>query len=414
MIVKGRYVVPVDSPPIDNGCVQISHGLITGIGLSGEHQDSEMVDYGDAVICPGFVNAHTHLELSGLADRVAPSSDFVDWLRRLVDCIRAQPPTRENVQEAVRSGIEQSIRSGVTLVGDITSHPQWSREMFSRSPLRSVSYGEVISIGKMRDHLHDRLDNASSQKFHSDHLRVGISPHAPYTVEPDAMRACVDRARSINAPLCIHIAETSDEEDFIRIGQGVFVDYLKSLNVWDEQIPISRCNSIELAHQTGMLTSNTILAHANYVSDDDIRLLGDRGCHVAYCPRTHHAFDHSPHRFRELLLAGVNVCLGTDSLASNPSLSILEELRFLREQHPDIPPSDLLAMGTIRGAQALGYADVTGSLAVGKAADLVVIPLEQTIPVKDWSAILDTTKQPSAVYLAGELVYENHLTPMTK
>jgi len=409
MIVKSRYVVPVDSPPIKNGCIQISHGLITAIGLACEHNDSEMVDYGDSVICPGFVNAHTHLELSGLADRVAPTSDFVDWLRRLVDCLRSQPATKEKVQEAVRSGIDQSVRYGVTLIGDITSHPQWSREMFSRSSLRSVSFGEVISIGKMRDQLHDRLDNASSQKFQSDRLHIGISPHAPYTVEPDALRACVNRAQSINAPLCIHIAETADEEDFIRNGKGVFVDYLKSLNVWDEQIPISHRSPIELAQQTGMLVSNTILVHANYVSDDDIRLLADRGCHVAYCPQTHHTFDHSPHRFREMLLAGVNVCLGTDSLASNPSLSILDELRFLRQQHPDIPPSDLLEMGTIRGAEALGYADVTGSLTIGKSADFVVIPLEQTNPAKDWSSVLDSTQPPSEVYQAGELVYENQL-----
>lgn len=414
MIVKGRYVVPVDSPPIENGCIQISQGLITAIGLAGEHHDSEIVDYGDAVICPGFVNAHTHLELSGLADRVAPTSDFVDWLIRLVDCLRSQPLTKENVQEAVGSGIDQSVRSGVTLIGDITTQGDWSREILHRSWLRAVSYGEIISIGKMRDHLHDRLDKAASQNFQSDRLRIGISPHAPYTVEPEALRACVNRAQSINAPLCIHLAETADEEDFIQNGQGVFVDYLKSLNVWDEQIPISRCNPIELAQQTGMLTSNTILAHANYVSDDDIRLLADRGCHVAYCPRTHDVFHHPPHRFREMLLAGINVCLGTDSLASNPSLSILDELRFLRMQHQDISPSDLLEMGTIRGAKALGYADVTGSLTAGKSADLVVIPLEQTSHIKDWSSVLDHTQPPSAVYQAGELVYENHSTPMTK
>ncbi len=398
MMFKSRFVVPVDGPVIENGAVVIRDGRIAAVGRANELQGAPLIDYGDAVICPGFVNAHTHLELTHLAGKVPPARDFVDWLMRLAGLLRADPATEKNVAAAVCDGIKQSLSAGVTTIGDITRRPTWSRGALAASPLRAVSYGEVIAMGLLRDRLGERLEAAASLEHQGSRLRTGISPHAPYTVEPDGLRACAARARLLDAPLCIHVAETAEEALFTRAHSGPFAEALYKIGLADERIPLAGCGPVELCRAADVLGPRTLLAHANYIDDGEMSVIAESGSSVAYCPRTHDAFGHPPHRFRDMLRAGINVCIGTDSLASNPSLSVLEELRFLHRRHPDMSADDLLAMGTIRGAAALGWQNEVGSLAVGKAADLVVIPLADE---NGWESVLESTQSPVAVYIDG-------------
>jgi cytosine/adenosine deaminase-related metal-dependent hydrolase len=403
MMIKARYIVPVDGPVIENGSIIMDGGRIAAVAEANELHGRPTTDYGDAVVFPGFVNAHTHLELTSLAGRIPPGRDFVGWLREIMATIAATEPSREGVQESVRAGVCMSLACGVTLVGDITRHPGWTREALASSPLRATSFGEVIAIGSRRHLLAERLDAAADSTRRSERLRIGISPHAPYTVEPDVMRACALRADAVAAALCIHLAESADEESFTRACEGSLVRYLQDLGVWDDAIRPAGCSPAELASQTGLLGRRTVIAHANYVSDSDIDLIAGSGASVCYCPRTHDAFGHRPHRFRDMLAAGINVCLGTDSLASSPSLSILDELRFLRRRHPDLAPEQLIAMGTLHGSRALGLERESGSLSTGKAADLAVIPLDATAPGTGWASVFESERPPAAVYVSGRL-----------
>ncbi len=405
MIIKARYVVPIDGPVIENGTVSFENERITSVGPSRKQTEGASVDYGDAVICPGFVNAHTHLELSSLAGKVPPGPDFIDWLHRLIATRSNEPTTEEESAAAMRTGIEQSLAAGTTCVGDITTAPTHTRPILAESPLSGISYGEVIAIGNLRDRLAERLDACMPAHFDSQHLRAGISPHAPYTVEPQALRACAQRAQQSNLPLCIHLLESDDERQFTRQAEGRFAQFLRDIGVWDDAVPMSDCEPVELALRTDVLGSSTIIAHANYVTDTEMKVIAQSGATVAYCPRTHHAFSHPPHRFREMLSLGINVCLGTDSLASNPSLSILDEMRFLRSHYRDLSSDQILRMGTINGASGLGLATKTGTIANGKRANLVVVPLETAADAPDWESILETSAQPIAVYCAGEMVY---------
>ncbi len=403
MILKARFVIPVDGPVIENGAIAIEEGRITAVGRAREiSSDPPTIDYEDAVICPGFVNAHTHLELSLLGGRVSPSPEFSDWLRQLNEAIGSELSQKEQTQGAVRVGIEQSLSSGVTMVGDISRRPRWTRETFAQSLLRGVSLGEVIAIGNRRHLLTKRLEEAASTQWQSDRLRIGISPHAPYSVAPEAMQACARRAEGIGAALCIHLAETPEEERFTRSCEGPLAELLCALDVWDNSIQGSGCTPVVLAQQTGLLTRQSVVAHANYVDDNDIAIFAKTGASVAYCPRTHKAFGHAPHRFLDMLNAGVNVCIGTDSLASSPTLSILDELRFLHREYPDASADELVAMGTVRGVRALGFEDRAGSLAVGKYADLVVIPVEGFQARGNWASILESGQPIEAVYISGE------------
>jgi len=399
MLLCARYIVPVDRPPIENGAILIEDERIAALGTAAEFSQPATDDFGDAVLLPGLVNAHTHLELTGFAGQIALSLGFVPWIRTLAGKLLNQNADTDALQTAVEDGIRQSLRAGVTTLGDITRNPASVRPILSRSPIRTVSFGEVIGIGLGRDRWARRLDAAACMNHTGVKLRMGISPHAPYTVEPDGLRACAARARCMSSPLCIHVAETPDEEAFTRRLEGGLVELLKGAGVWDEAMVSSGLSPLQLCDQTGVLGGTTLLAHANYVSDSDIAIIARRDASVAYCPRTHAAFGHAPHRFRDMLAAGINVCLGTDSLASNPTLSILDELRFLRQYAADVSVDVLLRMGTRSGAMALGFEENCGTLRAGKVADLVVVPLPSARAA--WDAFLEDSAEPIAVYVAG-------------
>ena len=401
VVVRARHVVPVDSPPIENGAIEIRDGIITCVGPATGHTNLPVRDLGDMVLLPGFVNAHTHLELSYLAGRVPTGEGFVPWLERLVSFLKIWGDVWPLISEATREGVSESLAAGVTTVADVTRRPAIVRRILRDKSLRALSFGEVIAAGRLRSELTTRLEAAVDTSCVSERLRIGITPHSPYAVEPDALQTCTAWARERALPLCIHLAETPDEEEFTVRGTGPLRGYLERVGVWDDAVPCAGRRPVELAAECGLLGPTTILAHGNYVSDADIEIIARSGAHVAWCPRTHRAFGHAPHPFRRMLAAGVNVCVGTDSLASNPSLSVLDELRFVRREHPDLPPELILAMGTLHGARATGWADRVGSLRPGKDADWVAVRYNSSGPANPIENVLASTARPAAVYVRG-------------
>ncbi len=404
MILRASHVLTEHSGLVTPGAVRIERGSIVEVGSDSSLQQPQAIDLGDGLLLPGFVNAHTHLELSHLAGRVPPDRDFASWISRLTRALRADGNDETVVGEAVRRGRELSLTSGVTTVGDITRLPDITRPVLADGPLRVLSHGEVIAFGKLRGRLAERLQAAANDHWQTAFLRVGISPHSPYTLEPDGIRACVEQAKRAGLRTCMHLAETADEADFTTRQSGAIGAFLKRSGAWDRKVPCPGMKPVEYAVETGLLSGQTLLAHVNYVEASDIDLIAAAGCHVAYCPRTHAAFGHEAHPFQQMLSRGVSVCVGTDSLASNPSLSTLDELRFLRSQHPDLSADVLLEMGTIRGAAALGMEADVGSIAPGKQADLTFIPHDPQGPTDPRDNLLDGTTQPSATWVSGNLV----------
>jgi len=401
MLIRAKHVVPVDGPAIKNGAVRIAGDHIAEVGSAKSVDGSPTIDFGDAVILPGFVNAHTHLELGYCSALATDSLDFIAWLDRLIDARRRSIDLSADMAGSVRDGVHLSLSAGVTTLGDITTDPRLTRAELTRGPLRVVSFGEVIAMGATRGQLRDRLESALGDAHASGYVSVGVSPHSPYTVEPDGIRACADAATRLRLPLCMHLAETEAESQFTRDAAGPFRTFLERLRLWDGQTPCSHLSPVALAHACGALGSRTVLAHCNYVDDGDINLFVRTGAHVVYCPRTHAAFGHQPHRFDTMLNAGVNVCFGTDSLASNPSLSVLDEVRFVGRMRCDVEPATLIAMGTLRGAIALGLSDVIGTLSPGKSADLTVVPLDPSGSSDALDNLLACDHQPIATYIRG-------------
>jgi cytosine/adenosine deaminase-related metal-dependent hydrolase len=359
-----RWVFPVSGPPISDGILTIAGERIVSVEPGGRR--TAEVDLGDVAILPGFVNAHTHLDLSGLRGRCPPSADFTAWLRQVIAHRRVM--TTEQIDSNVRAGLAESLRHGTTLLGDITAGgASWS--ILADAPIRSVVFYEMLGLTKERaDQSWERASAWLETHSATERCRPGLSPHAPYSVRSDLFLRAALLARDRNCPLAVHLAESREELELLHHQRGPFVAFLNDLGVWDADGLVLNPDSImRLCNQSDL----NLFVHCNYLTQSTSIPYHST---VIYCPRTHAAFGHAPHPFRQFLQRGIRIALGTDSLASNPDLSILAEIRHLHRQCPDVAGDLLLRMATLSGAEALGWAEETGSLEAGKSADLVVVP----------------------------------------
>lgn len=382
MEYRARWVAPVDAPPIEHASIVVEHGRIVSVGRAHSPTHSA-IDFGDAVIVPGFVNAHTHLEFTGASGRLTYSGSFTDWIKRVIP-LHPASVSKDAHRAAVREGFRLSLAAGVVAIGDI-GFGRVPREEWSSAPLHTVGFLEVNGMGPKRianPNLADVLDWCAVPEGHAPQRdaasplhRVGIEPHAPYSTDTSVYQRTIELAARTRRPISTHLAETREEERFLRDGTGPFRELLETFGLWDGSFRPPRCSPVEYAVRMGLLACRPVLAHVNYPSDRDLDLLVGSGASVVYCPRSHAYFQHAPHRWRDMLAREINVCLGTDSLASNKTLSILDEVRHIWAADASVPLDALLRMATLNGAAALGLADVIGSLTPGKRADFVVIPL---------------------------------------
>jgi len=396
----------VTRPPIADGGGVIAGNQIAAVGrwreVRSERADT-VIDLGESVLLPGLINAHCHLDYTGMAGEFVPTKRFTDWIKDITTEKSAWGYSE--FAESWLSGARMLLRHGVTTVADVEVAPELLPEVWDATPLRVLTFLEMTGVRSRRQPeavLREVIQWIDS--LPGGRQRMGLSPHAPYSIEPEGIKACADAVARHDLRLCMHLAETREEIRFLQYGDGPLREFLNRLDVLDERYECPGKRPLELAHDGGVLSPRTVLAHGNYVEDDELPLLAESGVHVAYCPRTHAAFGHEPHPYGRMLAAGINVCLGSDSLASNPSLSVLEEIRHLYQNDMGIEAVTLIAMATARGAAALGVAERTGSLEAGKDADLTVVPLDLRGPTDPLENILGSTLQPVATFVRGRRV----------
>lgn len=386
--LTAQWVFPADQPPIKQGVIHVAGDRIVAVEPPGASKPD--VEFGQAAILPGFVNVHTHLDLTALRGRCPPQRDFTEWLRGVIAHRRAM--NAEATIASIRAGLAACMRYGTTLVGDISSQGlSWAD--IASAEINAVVHYELLGLTNERAAAAwAQADAWLNEQRPTTSCRPGLSPHAPYSVRADLLRKCASR----DVPITIHLAETTDELTLLQSHHGSFVRFLQELNVWD---PCGlAANASEVLQLVDRL-SPTILAHGNYLSARDPI---PKTATVVYCPRTHAAFGHAPHPFREFMARGVNVALGTDSLASNPDLDILAEARFVNRHYPDCSGPALLRMITISGAAALGWDADVGSLRAGKLADLVVVPIPNTAAADPHELVFGTAAAVSAVLWHGQ------------
>lgn len=408
-IYRARWIVPIESSPIEDGCIAVEAGVIKYVGPYDagrlrNFQTSTVHDLGDQILLPGFVNAHTHLELTCYDGKIS-RGPLWPWLGKVVELCRA-PDAKAMQLDAVRAGANESLAAGVTCVADI-SRTGANVEVLKQFPLRKVCYLELISRARLPPNDANSLVEVYEgfKPFaDGDRLRLGVSPHAPYSVTMKDLVDVADWVLSHRVPLTMHLMESTEEAAWLAGDSDAIPPEIRRSD-W-----IGRANSTFIAWlgQSSFAEIHPLFAHVNYATDDDLNRLSIMKANVVYCPRAHEFFGHSPHRWQEMLAAGINVCVGTDSKASNDSLSILDELRFLQRRASQFSPATLFEMGTLRGAKAIGFADVIGSLVPGKRADFITIPLDRNGSNDPVINILDSNEISSGVWIDGISVLPIH------
>jgi cytosine/adenosine deaminase-related metal-dependent hydrolase len=362
-VLSADWVLPIDGPPIADGAVAIEDGRIAAVGTAAELGGG--THYGDAVIVPGFVNAHTHLEYATYAGFGDGEADFAVWIAQ-----HAQRKFRLSFEEQLdiaKLGAAECLASGVTTVGDC-SFSGAAAIAAADLGLHGTVYLEVFGADPAQvrarfDELRERAVAAAGS------VRIGVSPHAPYSVGIEGYRTCLE----LDLPIATHLSESESELRYLESGGGPWDGI-----TWLVE-PVGSSGPRALAAE-GLLSPRMIAAHCTVVDEEEIALLAEHDVAVAHCPRSNGSVGCGIAPLRALLDAGIRVGLGTDSPASAPSFDFFDELRAAvlfsraRERRPDaLTAAEALELGTLGSARALGLDAEVGSLAAGKRADLAVV-----------------------------------------
>lgn len=390
LLLRARWLLPVAGRPIEDAWLRIDHGRVTGLGrwpASGGRL-GRSIDLGDAIITPGFVNAHTHLEFSECREPIDPTGGLPAWIGRVVAWRRAQSCPPQQQETVVRQGLIESAADGVVAVGEIGTSPI-SSNCLQHGP-RTRVFRELLGLrsgepggppapvaAALRDA--ERLANAG--------VAVGLSPHAPYSTHRRLGRvtlAAASRLRQVHRratgfgrgliPLTMHLAESQEENRLLLQQTGPFRELFEQLGVWPDQPPLlaTTADWISLLARA----DRGLVVHGTFLPDDPValaRLSRQRQrLAVVVCPRTTQALAGRLPPVAALRAAGVRVCLGTDGRGSNPDLSIRAEGRCLIGAGL-VSPAEALRMVTMNGAWAIGFEHCTGRLTVGRPADLAML-----------------------------------------
>ena len=380
-LLRARLVLPVSTPPIPDGAVLISGRRVAAVGrwrdLS-QHSPRPTLDLGDAILMPGLVDAHCHLDYTDMAGQLLPPKVFSDWLK-VITATKAGWSYSDFARSWLH-GAHMLVRTGTTTVADIEAVPQLLPEVWRATPLRVFSFLEMIIVKPDRQPSHvlqEALDRIKSLR--ASRCRAGLSPHAPYTTVPELLRLSARTARRRRWPLTTHVAESALEYEMFARGRGEMFDWLK---------------------RSGRDMSDCGLS-------SPVEHLERCGAHVVHCPRSHSYFQHEPFPFRRLAKAGVNLCLGTDSLASvykarrqTVELSVFEEMRAVAKAHPWLSAKRIVRLATLNGARALSLQGRVGELSANAFADLIALPFAGR-PAEAHDAILHYSGDVSASMIDG-------------
>lgn len=382
-LFRARIVWPVSNRPIENGAVLIRDGWIAEVGpwddLSRSAPSAPSQDLGEVALLPGLVNAHCHLDYTNMAGMIAPPARgaFGDWIKGLL-ALKAHWSYTEYAQSWMH-GARQLLESGVTTVGDIESVPELLPEAWEGTPLRLISFFEMTGV---RSGLHpelilfEALQNVRRMPSSSKN-RAALSPHALYSTPPALLEMTSELLRSEGFLAAMHVAESQPEWDMYHAASGPLYDWLKTQRAMDN---CGGRSPVQEVHRMGLLQPNLLVIHANYLAPGDAELLASNQCSVVHCPRSHDFFRHAPFDFEALSSAGVNICLGTDSLASTraheslPTLNLWDEMQEFAKTFPQVRAETILAMVTTRPAAALRLP--AGALENGRVADIIGICYE--------------------------------------
>ncbi|NJM53592.1 MAG: amidohydrolase family protein [Blastocatellia bacterium] len=423
-ILSSEYVLPISSEPIEQGAVAIEADKIIAVGRSDEIKrkfpNAGFEDFGEAVITPGFVNCHSHLELTimrGFLDDV--EDNFFKWLLKLA-VTRDQKLTPEEIEISALLGALEGARSGVTCFGDIGRFGRAGFGALKKTGLRGVVFQETEFSPYNENAVQDfaKLEEKflALKSDETKLVKAGISPHAPYTVSRNLFELITDYSLAEDIKISIHAAESHLEEELMIHNRGAMAEFYREREIYWTPPGTS---SIEYLAEIGVLQAKPLLAHCIRTNEKDWELIAENGASIAHCPKSNAKFGHQTAPLEKFFDNGLRVGLGSDSVASNNTCDLLEEGRFaalVARSRDDkkrlLNAKEIIETMTIGGAKAMQLENEIGSIEVGKQADLAVISLKNIAqqPIHDiYSAILfaSTSRDIILTMVAGEEIYRD-------
>ena len=380
MIIRARTVATMDGPPIEDGGVVISGNRIIEVGefpgVSARHSGQETVDLGEQALLPGLINAHCHLDYTCLRGKIPSRKSFADWIRA-INAEKAKLGA-DDYLASITDGFAEAKRFGTTTVANLTAFPELISQI--RSPIRTWWFAELIDL-RSPERANELVDLAI--KSLQSEEKWGLAPHALFTASRDLYRRCEEVARHENVLLTTHLAESPEEMEMFRDGSGPLYEFMKSIgrpmDDCGKETPLANFLTIRdysTALRAARNDKDWLIAHLNELTESDFDLLetAKRRFHVVHSPRSHGYFAHNRFPFHKLRALGLNICLGTDSLASNENLSLFAEMRAFQRSEPRMSPDKILEMVTVNAALALHQENALGRIRPGFRADLISIP----------------------------------------
>lgn len=383
--VRCKIVVPVTRVPVENGAVLISGNRIVDVGSWDDlrrHPCQAVYDFPDAMLFPGLINAHCHLDYTDIVGKIPPTKLFTDWIKTILS-VKATWSYTEYAQSWL-GGAEMLLRSGCTTVADIEAVPELLPEVWLSSPLRVFSFLEMTGVkngGHPAEIVHSAISKVKS--LPAGRNRCYLSPHAPYSTVPSLYELTEKVSRENDWLVSTHLAESEEEFEMFMYKRGPLYEWLKKQRDHED---CGHGSPVRNLQRLGVLNSRMIAAHVNYLWRGDAEILGSNQVSVVHCPRSHSYFRHRSFPHEELKQQGVNICMATDSLASVAKfrnqpvdLNLFSEMQMFAAAHPGVLPAEILRMVTTNPARALGRSGDLGELRAGALADLMVLPFSGKI-----------------------------------
>ncbi len=428
-ILSADFVLPISAAPIEKGAILIEKDKIVAVGKSSElikkFPEAVQEDFGEAVLMPGFINCHAHLEITAMRGFLdASDGDFYSWLIALTKT-RAEVLTEEDVKTAAIFGALEGARAGITCFGDIGRFGKAGFEALKINGLRGILFQET-DFSPLDETSADDFEKLKDKFFElketeNNLVKVGISPHSPYTVSRKLFEKITEFALEENLEISIHAAESAEEDVFLKTGAGFFAELYKRFNLeWNAP----KMSSVEYLNEIGVLRAKPLLAHCVKVSENDLCLIEKSASRIAHCPKSNAKFGHGIAPLRRFLEKGIKTGFGSDSVASNNTCDILEEARFatllartLGGKKEFLNAAQIIETATLGGARAIGLEKEIGSLESGKQADIIAVSLDNAaqIPVHDASSALlfaANGRDVKMTIVAGQVIYRENTAKM--
>ena len=403
MIVRARSVVTMDGAPIEDGAVRVTGNRISEVAEFPKFasDDDEILDLGECILLPGLINAHCHLDYTCLHGKIPRQKSFTNWIR----AINAEKAglTAQDYVASMNAGLAEAHRFGTTTIANLTAFP----ELIARTDeaVQTWWFAELIDVREPK-RANEILDIAVESLKRANNW--GLAPHAPFTASTNVFHRCHEIALRENILLTTHLAESREEMEMFRDRSGPLFEFLQSLGRSMDDCGattplVTFLRALQLSRGDPLIQAGWIIAHLNELTESDFALLSEirRKFSIAHCPRSHAYFGHGDFQFRRLQRLGFNICLGTDSLASNDDLSLFAEMRAFHKKFPALTPEKTLEMVTVNSARALWREHELGKISQNFLANMIAIPFRDAASV--YQTILNFVGKVPWIMLHGKI-----------